>query len=148
MPLMSNVRPMRLFSSLLCLLLLTGCQSSVPEQAVLAIALHVPAHPRLASCIDISGANPSNDLISQLRAKGREVFLSSDCSQNGWSVVTKSGKRAYFESFGPFTRTSPWGASLRVHSYSNGMHSDVWLFKLRLSNGLWVVESEHQVSMA
>jgi len=139
---------MRRFSSLLCLLLLAGCQSSVPEQAVLAIALHVPAHPKLASCIDISGVNPSDDLINQLRAKGRKVFLSSDCSQNGWSVVAKSGERAYFESFGPFTRTSPWSASLRVHSYSNGMHSNVWLFKLRLSNGLWVVESEHQVSMA
>jgi len=139
---------MRKFIACLLCLVATGCQTTTPDQAVLAVMLHVPPHPRLAACLRVMDRDPSTQLLSELRAKGRAVFAGSECSKSGWNVLTASGKKAYFEDFGPFTRTSPWGASLRVHSHSNGMHSDVWLFKLRLVDGLWVVESEHVVSTA
>ena len=139
---------MRKFIVCLLFLAATGCQTAAPDQAILAVMLHVPPHPRLAACLKVSDADPSSALVSAIREKGRAVFPASDCSKSGWTVLTTSGKEAYFENYGAFTRTGPWSANLRVHSYSNPMHSDVWLYKLRLVDGLWVVESEHQVSIA
>ena len=139
---------MRKFIACLLCLVATGCRTTTPDQAILAIMLHDPPHPRLAVCLNVSDADPSAALVSALLENGRAVFPASDCSKRGWSVLTSSGKKAYFENYGLFTRTGLWSANLRVHSYSNPMHSDVWLYKLQLVDGLWVVESEHQVSMA
>jgi hypothetical protein len=128
------------------LVALTTCQSSVPDQALVALLSSITLHPKLAACLDVAGHDPTPDVIQALRNRGVRVFPSSECSQRQWSVVASNNMDAQYVSVGPFTRTSPWEATLRVNFHSNPMASFVSLFDLRLKDGKWVLEQEYEIS--
>lgn len=139
---------MRRLATTVLFMILTSCAKPAPEDAALAVALHLPAHPRLAACVSIDGHDPSSGLIATLRKNGRDVFTASQCQKSGWNVLTPKGGQGEFVAYERFTRTSPWTGNLYMHAYSNGMHSDVYLFKLKLIRGTWIVTSEQEVSRA
>jgi hypothetical protein len=74
---------MRKFIACLLCFIATGCRTATPDQAVLAVMLHVPPHPGLAVCLNVSDADPSAALVGALLEKGRAVFPASDCSKSG-----------------------------------------------------------------
>ena len=129
-------------------LLITGCQSAAPDQAAIAVILHSPPHPRLASCLSISGKDPSQEVLSALRKAGRRVDAKSTCSEVGWGVVTPAKDRAAFVSIDGFTRVVPWRATAELSTHSGPLSGSTWRVKLKRSGGAWVVVSTELVSMS
>ena len=86
--------------------------------------------------------------MASIRQTGRNVFPASQCHKEGWEVSTPKGGYAQFVAYERFVRTTPWTAHITVHSYSNGMHSDVYSYNLKAVFGAWVVTGEHGVSQA
>ena len=129
-------------------MLLTGCQSAVPDQAALAILLNTPPDPHLAFCLSISGKDPSPAVLSALQKTKWRVVPASTCLDVQFGVVTPNRLRAERVGIDGFHRVVPWRATAEFWTQSSPLSGRSWRIKLKRVGDAWVVESTELVSMS
>jgi hypothetical protein len=126
---------------LLCLFLLSGCQSA-PDDALLAILTSFPSNPRVTTCLTILGHDPSPKLLAGLRSAKRRVVAGSTCTRGAYlSLKTATGSPAERVSITKFERVVPWRARAEYSESIGGVGGGGWRVTLEKQHGIWIVRS-------
>ena len=132
---------MKHVACLICLFLVSGCQSA-PDEALLVMLTSYPSNPRVTTCLTILGHDPSPRLLSGLRSAKRRVVPGSSCVRGAYlSLKTANGSPAELVSITKFERVVPWRATAEYSESIGGVGGSGWRVKLEKQHGLWTVRS-------
>ncbi|WP_208108781.1 hypothetical protein, partial [Cognatilysobacter terrigena] len=131
----------------LSVMLLAGCAQS-SDSAIAAAVLSSPPHPRLALCLNVSGADPSPALAAELRRAGRTFTPLSGCSRRG-AYVFANGRPAESVT-AECQMVGLSGAEVTLSSYFSPMAASTWVVALEWRQGRWQLKDQRlqSISMA